>query len=191
MRELVGSQGRVRTGCFEWDPGPPSFSPGKLCMAGWGSQLQGNQGRERLLWPKTLFVFQGEAQTLKWPSLEWAQSDCPSSSKCHQGGSRVLVEAQRGSSNPAWRTALGWRGGYWRIPKVISQFSGLILIKVCLSLASGVWLTRVSCFVGAFSPLSCCPSSAPPLPASHSLAQHRHFQALFPGIYIEPAPCVS
>lgn len=72
MREVVGSQGRVRTGCFGWDPGPPSFSPGKLCIAGWGSQLQGNQGREQLLWPKTLFVFRGEAQTLKWPSLEWA-----------------------------------------------------------------------------------------------------------------------
>ena len=63
--------------------------------------------------------------------------------------------------------------------------------QVCLSLASGVLLTRVSCFVGDFSPLSDCPSLVPPLPASHSLARHRHFQALFPGIYLQPAPCAA
>ena len=72
------------------------------------------------------------------------ESDYPSSSKCHQGGKQGFSGGPEGEVNSAWRTAPGWRGSYWRIPEVTSQFSGLILIKVCLSLASRVLLTRAT-----------------------------------------------
>lgn len=113
----------------------------------------------------------------------------------------VLGEGLVGASQPAWRTALGCKRQGRENPKrntlaeSSNPYQGLGPLGPTIP-ASGVLLTRASCFTGAFPSVLGSPKRGgvclvPSLTASHLLAWHRHVLGPFPGIYLELASCAA